>query len=254
MLDESGSGSGPRGLLVNAFCEHTKPCLHLFIRMNVSLCSTGRLCSCGAPEEMKLGRCTQTPALFRGSPFAPAFWLGSLHCRPSGHEVQPLMHARAAAGDGYNRTVKGAAVLAPLEYQSPMEIFPGAIFRYRPCAAGAPVAYLRADLMAVPSTRHDNASAYAIHTWTRVRCAHVSPFLPVFCQYPRMPVSYHRQAMAHACMKSRHAASEATLHQAAVQFKQLSACLLNVMPCGIDIDHRVSVKRCASGWLGSSGD
>ncbi|CAL8470071.1 g9613 [Coccomyxa elongata] len=74
----------------------------------------------------------------------------------------------SSAGDGYNRTVKAAAVLAPLEYQSPMEIFPGAIFRYRPCAAGAPVAYLRADLMAVPSTRRENASAYAIHTWTRM--------------------------------------------------------------------------------------
>ena len=61
-------------------------------------------------------------------------------------------------------------MLAPLEFKSPMEIYPGAIFRYRPCAAGAaPVAYLRADLMAVPSTQRDNASAYAIHSWMRVR-------------------------------------------------------------------------------------
>lgn len=61
-------------------------------------------------------------------------------------------------------------MLAPLEFKSPMEIYPGAIFRYRPCATGAaPVAYLRADLMAVPSTQRDNASAYAIHSWMRVR-------------------------------------------------------------------------------------
>lgn len=87
-----------------------------------------------------------------------------------------------AAGEGYNRTIKGAAVLAPLEYKSPMEIYPGAIFHYRPCSAGAaPVAYLRADLMAVPSTRRDNASAYAIHSWMRVRtsCSY-SPVFPPF--------------------------------------------------------------------------
>lgn len=49
-----------------------------------------------------------------------------------------------------------------------MQIFPGVTFRYGMCARGAPSAYLRVDLMSVPSLRRDNASAYAIHLWTKV--------------------------------------------------------------------------------------
>lgn len=79
------------------------------------------------------------------------------------------LQTSAGAGDGYNRTIKGAAVLAPLGTKAPMDIFPGATFRYRSCAAAGPAAFLRADLMAVPSTQRANASAYAIHAWARVR-------------------------------------------------------------------------------------
>lgn len=162
-------------------------------------------------------------------------------------------------------------MLAPLDYQSPMEIFPGAIFRYRPCAAGAPVAYLRADLMAVPSTLRENASAYAIHTWTRV-CACTStpvmskdltcfPFLSGFascqrnpnqntlqsavwdpvlrCQHvPRLSLSACRRnltgffSMAPSCVEPWRAAP-----------KQSHTKLQRYKTCGMDYNFR----RCASG-------
>lgn len=57
----------------------------------------------------------------------------------------------------------------PLDYGYPMQIFPGVSFRYSMCARGTPSAHLRVDLMSVPSLRRDNASAYAIHVWSKVR-------------------------------------------------------------------------------------
>ena len=57
----------------------------------------------------------------------------------------------------------------PLDYGYPMQIFPGVSFHYSMCARGTPSAHLRVDLMSVPSLRRDNASAYAIHVWSKVR-------------------------------------------------------------------------------------
>jgi hypothetical protein len=74
-----------------------------------------------------------------------------------------------AAGDGYNRTVPEAEVLPKLGFDFPLQIFPGATFRYRTCAANGSVAYMRADLMPVPSPTSANASAYAMHSWVKVR-------------------------------------------------------------------------------------
>lgn len=59
-------------------------------------------------------------------------------------------------------------MLIPLGFKYPMQIFPGATFRYRTCATNGSVAFLRTDLMHVPSTTRANATAYSIHTWAKV--------------------------------------------------------------------------------------
>ena len=74
------------------------------------------------------------------------------------------------AGSFSNRTATPtASVLIPLDYGYPMQIFPGATFRFGLCQKVTPSVYLRVDLMSVPSLRKDNASAYAIHVWGQVR-------------------------------------------------------------------------------------
>ncbi|CAL5218474.1 g159 [Coccomyxa viridis] len=73
------------------------------------------------------------------------------------------------AGPMSNRTATPtASVLMPLDYGYPMQIFPGATFRFGLCQKVTPSVYLRVDLMSVPSLRKDNASAYAIHVWGQV--------------------------------------------------------------------------------------
>ena len=80
-----------------------------------------------------------------------------------------LTSVRGCPGTFSNKSATPtASVLMPLDYGYPMQIFPGVTFRYGMCARGAPSAYLRVDLMSVPSLRRDNASAYAIHLWTKV--------------------------------------------------------------------------------------
>ena len=86
-----------------------------------------------------------------------------------------LTSERGCAGTSSNKSViPTASVLMPLDYGYPMQIFPGVTFSYGMCARGAPSAYLRVDLMSVPSLRMDNASAYAIHLWTKVTPAYTS--------------------------------------------------------------------------------
>lgn len=80
-----------------------------------------------------------------------------------------LTSVRGCAGMPSNKSATPtASVLMPLDYGYPMQIFPGVTFRYGMCARGTPSAYLRVDLMWVPSLRRDNASAYAIHLWAKV--------------------------------------------------------------------------------------
>ena len=76
---------------------------------------------------------------------------------------------QCCAGTVSNRTATPtASVLSPLDYGYPMQIFPGATFRFGLCQKVTPSVYLRVDLMSVPSLRKDNASAYAIHVWGQV--------------------------------------------------------------------------------------
>ena len=80
-----------------------------------------------------------------------------------------LTSVRGCAGTPSNKSATPtASVLMPLDYGYPMQIFPGVTFRYGMCARGTPSAYLRVDLMSVPSLRRDNASAYALHLWAKV--------------------------------------------------------------------------------------
>ena len=77
---------------------------------------------------------------------------------------------QCCAGPVSNRTATPtASVLMPLDYGYPMQIFPGATFRFGLCQKVTPSVFLRVDLMSVPSLRKDNASAYAIHVWGQVR-------------------------------------------------------------------------------------
>ena len=76
---------------------------------------------------------------------------------------------QCCAGPVSNRTATPtASVLMPLDYGYPMQIFPGATFRFGLCQKVTPSVFLRVDLMSVPSLRKDNASAYAIHVWGQV--------------------------------------------------------------------------------------
>ena len=91
---------------------------------------------------------------------------------------------RYCTGSLSNRTATPtASVLMPLDYGYPMQIFPGATFRFGLCQKVTPSVFLRVDLMSVPSLRKDNASAYAIHVWGQVRPSHITQsMLTTFCQ------------------------------------------------------------------------
>lgn len=105
----------------------------------------------------------------------------------------------------------------PLDYGYPMQIFPGVSFHYGMCAKGTPSAHLRVDLMSVPSLRRDNASAYAIHIWSKVRAR-------AYLKLPPLCVNFSALQELRSCMLYFHRLS---MRQASVPVSILRLLILD---------------------------